>query len=74
MPRVAQILLTLDDDKLHTTHVHGAEQQEDEPWWEDADVAQPAHKRRIHEGVQGVPMPEVGFWQRPIRACGNFPG
>lgn len=71
MPCVAHVLLTLDDDKLHTTHVHGAEQQEDEPRREDADVAQPAHKCRIHEGVQGVPMPEVrvlaaadpGLWE-----------
>ena len=63
--------LTSDNDELYTAHVHGAEQEKDEPWREDAYVAQPAHKRRIHEGVKGVPVPEVriltaanpGLWE-----------
>ena len=50
--------LTYDNDKLYAAHIHGAEQQENEPCREDAYVAQPAHKRRIHEGVQRVPVPE----------------
>ena len=63
--------LTFDNDELYTAHVHRAKKEHDEPWREDAYMAQPAHEGCIHEGVQGVPMPEVwvltaanpGLWE-----------
>ena len=56
---------TLDNDKLDATHIHGTQQDEDEPRRDDAQMAEDAYKGRKHEGVESIPMPEVRILAAP---------